>query len=84
MSIAPKTPRPVLNEPFDLDWEDGIAAPELDADEESNKGDRHSVTRPLLPTLPDSDPLAHDVVDEGRPTLPVADPLGFDKSEADD
>ncbi|MCA9598523.1 MAG: hypothetical protein KC776_34670 [Myxococcales bacterium] len=36
--------------------------------------------RPLLPTLPEDDPLRHDHEPrkESRPTLPVIDPLKYD------
>ncbi len=44
--------------------------------------------RPLLPTLPELDPLQHDPLareprTESRPTLPVIDPLKYDKPDDD-
>jgi hypothetical protein len=92
MAKSPETPAPADTESVDAGWDDDALAEDPGAVADKKKRGRKPASqegkkpkpRQMLPTLPDFDPLAHDVVDEGRPTLPVINPLFFDKDESKD
>ncbi len=92
MAKSPETPTPAEAETVDAGWDDASAGEEPVGEPKKRKRAKQTASadeeppstkpRQMLPTLPDFDPLAHDVVDEGRPTLPVINPLFFDKDES--
>ncbi len=90
MATSPETPTPAEAETVDAGWDDASEEPVAEpkkkkrAKQTASSEEEPPSTKPrqMLPTLPDFDPLAHDVVDEGRPTLPVINPLFFDKDES--
>lgn len=73
---------------IDESWDDPERPPMEDATQTRMKpqvfSPKVAPARRMLPTLPDFDPLAHDLDEDdvgSRMTLPVIDPARFDKPE---